>query len=67
MMKKWKIPLYKIYTDNDDVKYTSKTISRGNEWAIGPEIVKFENLLKNYVGVKYCLVFNSGTSALHAA
>ena len=63
----WKLPLYKIFTDDDDVKIVSDVIKRGEYWAIGPEINEFENALANYVGVKYCLTFNSGTSALHAA
>ena len=63
----WKLPLYKIFTDDDDVKIVSDVIKRGEYWAIGPEINEFENALANYVGVKHCLTFNSGTSALHAA
>ena len=66
-MAKWKIPLYKVFTDKEDVKLISKTIKRGMDWAIGPEIYQFEKLLANYVGCKFCISFNSGTSALHAA
>ncbi len=36
-------------------------------WAVGPNVVNFEKLIANYVGTKYALTFNSGTSALHAA
>ena len=64
---KWKIPLYKVLNDEDDVKAVSKVIKRGMDWAIGPEIEKFENTLAKYIGTKYCLAFNSGTSAGHAA
>ena len=63
---KWKIPLYKIYTDDEDVNLITKIIRRGTYWAIGPEIEEFENELKNYVGTDYCLALNSGTSSLHA-
>jgi len=35
-------------------------------WAIGPEVAQFEEGLSKYLGVGYSLVFNSGTSALHA-
>jgi perosamine synthetase len=63
----WIIPLYKIYTDQEDLNLVTKIISRGNKWAIGPEIEEFEEKLKNYVGTDYCLTLNSGTSALHAA
>jgi len=62
----WKIPLYKIYTDDEDVQLITKIIKRGSKWAIGPEIEEFENALKDYVGVDYCTTLNSGTSALHA-
>ena len=65
-MLDWKIPLYKIYTDDEDLNLITKIIKRGDQWAIGPEIEEFENLIKNYVGVKYCVALNSGTSALHA-
>ena len=66
-MTKWKIPLYKVFVDKDDVRVVSKVISRGMDWAIGPEIKLFEKLLAKYVGADYCLAFNSGTSALHAS
>ena len=65
-MKNWKIPLYKIYTDEEDVNLITKIIKRGSNWAIGPEIEEFENAISNYVGVDYCTVLNSGTSSLHA-
>jgi len=65
-MTDWKIPLYKIFTDDEDVNIITKVIQRGNNWALGPEIEEFENTIKNYVGVDYCLTLNSGTSALHS-
>ena len=40
--KNWKIPLYKIYTDNNVVKAVSYVRRRGMDWAIGPEIEEFE-------------------------
>ena len=66
-MTEWIIPLYKIYTDDEDVNLITKIVKRGNNWAIGPEIEEFENAIKNYIDVDYCLTLNSGTSALHAA
>ena len=66
-MAEWIIPLYKIYTDDEDINLITKIVKRGNNWAIGPEIEEFENAIKNYVDVDYCLTLNSGTSALHAA
>jgi dTDP-4-amino-4,6-dideoxygalactose transaminase len=63
----WKVPLFKIFQDNDDVKKVTDVIKRGNSWALGPEIKQFENKIAEYLGSKYCVAFNSGTSALHAA
>lgn len=62
----WKIPLFKIYWDEEDIKMVNKTIERGMFWAIGPNIDEFEGILADYVGTKHTVVFNSGTSALQA-
>jgi perosamine synthetase len=59
------IPLFKTYSDKDDAIAVSNVIKRGNFWAIGPEIEEFEKKIKEYIGVNYALVFNSGTSALY--
>ncbi|MDO8578307.1 MAG: DegT/DnrJ/EryC1/StrS family aminotransferase, partial [Dehalococcoidales bacterium] len=40
-------------------------IKKGGYWAIGPEIQEFEKKVCDYVGVKYAVAVNSGTSALH--
>lgn len=64
---RWKIPLYKIHVDKDAVRSVSNVIKRGMNWALGPEIEEFEKLLADYIGADYCLAFNSGTSAGHAA
>lgn len=68
-MKKnnWKIPLYKVSNDSNEIKAISKVIKRGMDWAIGPEIDNFEKEMAKYIGTKYCVSFNSGTSAGHAA
>ena len=62
----WKVPLFKIYWDKADIDAVTEAISRGMNWAIGPEVTKLEEGLAKYLNVKYCLAFNSGTSALHA-
>jgi dTDP-4-amino-4,6-dideoxygalactose transaminase len=62
----WKIPLFELYWENDDIESISKVIKRGRYWATGPEIKQLENDISNYVGRKYGVTFNSGTSALHA-
>lgn len=63
----WKIPLFKIYWDESDVESVSRCIRSGMYWAEGPIIQEFEDMTANYVGKKYCVTFNSGTSAQHAA
>lgn len=55
-----------MYWDKDDVKDVTEAIKAGMCWAIGPNIEKFEKMICEYNGTKYCVVFNSGTSALHA-
>lgn len=65
-MVEWKIPLYKVFTDKEDVDRVRRVIERGSFWAVGPEIEEFEKSVSQYLGVKYAVAFNSGTSALHA-
>ena len=65
-MMRWKVPLYKILVEKDDLLNISKVIERGMYWAEGPEIEEFEKTLAEYLGVNYCVAMNSGTSALHA-
>ncbi|RLF40832.1 MAG: DegT/DnrJ/EryC1/StrS family aminotransferase [Thermoplasmata archaeon] len=63
----WKIPLFKIYWDGDDVEAVTESIRSGMNWATGPNVAKFEESIASYVGTEYAITFNSGTSALHAA
>jgi len=63
----WKIPLYKIYWDEEDINSVSKVIRRGMYWANGPEIVKFERKISEMLNVAHTVAVNSGTSALHLA
>lgn len=63
----WRIPLFKIYWDEEDLEAVNRALRRGMGWAIGPEVTQFEQELSKYLGMSYSLVFNSGTSALHAA
>ena len=62
----WKIPLFKTYSDQQDINAVSKVIKRGTFWADGPEIIEFEKRISDYFNVPHALSFNSGTSALHA-
>jgi len=63
----WKIPLFRMYWDEDDIRLVNEAIRSGMQWAAGPKIAEFEQGISEYIGSKYCLTFNSGTSALHAA
>lgn len=60
------IPLFKIYWDEEDIKSVNNVIKRGAFWAGGTTVDEFEDKIAKYIGRKYCVVFNSGTSALHA-
>lgn len=63
----WKLPLFRMYTDDADIEAVNATLRRGTFWAAGPEIERFEAALARYMGVEYALCVNSGTSALHVA
>jgi perosamine synthetase len=62
-----KIPLFKIYWDDDDVQAVDEVIKSGMYWTTGSKSKEFESKIAEYLGRKYAVVFNSGTSALHAA
>jgi perosamine synthetase len=63
----WKIPLFKIYSDEKDIQYVTEVIASGMNWATGPNVGRLEKMIAEYVGREYAVTFNSGTSALHAA
>ena len=62
-----KIPLFRICWDEADIKAVDNVMRRGMNWSCGPEIEEFEKSIAKYTCTKYCVTFNSGTSALHAA
>ena len=62
----WKIPLYKVHVSSSDITSVRNVLKRGMDWALGKEIIDLEKKLSEYVKCKYCLTFNSGTSAGHA-
>jgi len=62
----WRIPLFKIYQDEEDIEAVTGVLRSEMNWATGDEVAGFEEALANYLGTGYCLTFNSGTSALHA-
>ena len=48
-MVEWKVPLYRIFTDDEDIESVNKVLKRGNQWAIGPEIEEFEKAICNFI------------------
>jgi perosamine synthetase len=62
-----KVPLFKIFWDEEDVRAVNEVIKRGMYWTSGPQSEEFQKRIADYIGTKYAVVFNSGTSALHAA
>lgn len=65
----WKIPLFRIYWDKEDIEMVSDTINRATYWNTDsnrPTVEDFEAIISRYMESKYCVTFNSGTSALHA-
>jgi len=61
-----KIPLFKIYHNNDELEAVNCIIKTGMNWAMGANIREFEQKTASYLGVKHACAVNSGTSALHA-
>jgi len=61
-----RIPYGRQWIDEEDIEEVVKVL-KGDWITQGPMIEKFEKAIAEYVGVKYAVVFNSGTSALHGA
>jgi perosamine synthetase len=61
----FKIPLFKIYWDEQDVEIVSRMIRSGANWAVGEKVKEFENQIARYNDTSYAVAVNSGTSALH--
>jgi len=60
------IPYGKQWLDEDDINAVVETL-KGDWITQGPKVEEFEKALADYVGIKYAVALNSGTSALHAA
>jgi len=48
----WKVPLFKIYSDDEDIEKISTVLKRGSYWCTGNEIEEFENKISDYIGTK---------------
>lgn len=62
----WKIPLFKMHYDENDESNVLSVLRRGMYWGLSSEITKLEQDFCDKTGMKYCVSFNSATSALHA-
>ena len=60
------IPLFQMSVNHQDIDAMETVLCRTTQWADGPEVSQFEQKICDYMKAKYCVVFNSGTSALHA-
>jgi len=60
------IPYGSQWIDDEDIKAVVEVLKE--DWITqGPTITQFEETLAKYVGSRYAVAFNSGTSALHGA
>jgi UDP-4-amino-4,6-dideoxy-N-acetyl-beta-L-altrosamine transaminase len=60
------IPYAKQWIDHDDIDEVVKVLK--SDWiTTGPKIREFEDAICSYVGCRYCVAVNSGTSALDIA
>ncbi|MBO8160009.1 MAG: DegT/DnrJ/EryC1/StrS aminotransferase family protein [Thermosipho sp. (in: Bacteria)] len=59
-----KIPLSSANISQEDIKIVNEVLS-SKRLALGPFLEKFEQIISEYIGVKYAIAVNSGTSALH--
>ena len=48
--------------DNEEVEVASKLLASGN-LTMGPQVAAFEKQFASYIGTKYAVMFNSGSSA----
>lgn len=62
-----RIRLFTSQLTDKDISEGERVLRRNSSLAKGEEIVEFERALAEYVGRKYCVVVNSGCSALDIA
>lgn len=60
------IPIAKPHLDNKEIQAVSKVLKSGF-LTQGKIVEEFEREFANYIGVKYAIATNSGTSALHTS
>lgn len=62
-----RIPLFTSQLTDKDIAEGERVLRRNYQLTKGEEVVEFERALADYVGRKYCVVVNSGCSALRMA
>ena len=60
------IPYGRQCINDEDIKAVVETL-RSDWLTTGPKVVEFEEAFSRFVGAKYAIAVNSGTSALHCA
>lgn len=58
------IPYGKQYISEDDINFVNEVL-KSEFLTQGPTISRFENVFSEYIGCKYSVAVNNGTSALH--
>jgi perosamine synthetase len=58
------IPLSRPDIGDLEVDYVTRALRSGN-LSLGPQVAEFEEEFANYIGTRYAVATNSGTSALH--
>jgi len=61
-VNKFKYPLASSTWDEKEIEAMQRVISRGH-FTMGNETLEFENKFASYLGVKHCVMVNSGSSA----
>lgn len=64
------IPINKILLDAEEIRAVAQVLRSGvltNKSGSGPNVMKLEDAFARYIGTKYAVAVNSGTSALHSA
>ena len=61
-MSQYFYPLASTTWDHEEVEVAHKLLL-ANKLTMGPEVLKFESEFANFIGTKYAVMFNSGSSA----
>ena len=51
----------------DEIDSSIQSVLNDSAFSSGKYVQNFENKFSNYIGSKYCVAVNNGTSALHSA